>query len=524
MRRLHLLFVVLLLTAVGLSVAWYKYQTLGFPLTPDRETETWTVEAQIGVKPGTAPASVRFALPTDPPHYTLLDEGFVSRGWGLTTQSSDRQRESIWTKRNPAGNQTLYYQATVYRDQEEIEPSPYPGPATPPKLEEPLKSAAESFVEEIRAGSADIQTFATLLVKEVNASRPDENIAAFLKPDATETERTRLAIQLLAIARIPARMAHGVMLTDEGRNLTPTTWLEVHNSRRWVPIDPRSGAVGYPRQFLVWWHGDRSALTTSGLRDMELTFATTRNARDAVETAQLQSTIADSRLMDFSLLDLPIDTQNTYRILLLVPLGALIIVLLRNVIGIRTFGTFMPVLIALSFRETQLVAGVVLFTLIVALGLAIRFYLERLKLLLVPRLAAVVIVVILLMALISVVSHRLELDIGLSVGLFPMVILAMTIERVSIVWEEHGPGDALAQAAGSLVVAALAYLVMVNAYVTHLFFVFPELLLVVLAVTLLVGRYTGYRLTELFRFRAFKTLAQARRPDPPGDTPPGDHR
>jgi hypothetical protein len=32
--------------------------------------------------------------------------------------------------------------------------------------------------------------------------------------------------------------------------------------------------------------------------------------------------------------------------------------------------------------------------------------------------------------------------------------------------------------------------------------VFPELLLIVLAVTLLLGRYTGYRLTELWRFRA----------------------
>jgi len=31
--------------------------------------------------------------------------------------------------------------------------------------------------------------------------------------------------------------------------------------------------------------------------------------------------------------------------------------------------------------------------------------------------------------------------------------------------------------------------------------VFPELLLVVLAATLLLGRYTGYRLFELWRFR-----------------------
>ena len=32
---------------------------------------------------------------------------------------------------------------------------------------------------------------------------------------------------------------------------------------------------------------------------------------------------------------------------------------------------------------------------------------------------------------------------------------------------------------------------------------FPELLLVLLAVILLIGRYTGYRFSELIRFKTF---------------------
>jgi hypothetical protein len=39
--------------------------------------------------------------------------------------------------------------------------------------------------------------------------------------------------------------------------------------------------------------------------------------------------------------------------------------------------------------------------------------------------------------------------------------------------------------------------------IQHLVFVFPELLLVVLAASLLLGRYKGYRLSELIRFKAF---------------------
>jgi hypothetical protein len=106
------------------------------------------------------------------------------------------------------------------------------------------------------------------------------------------------------------------------------------------------------------------------------------------------------------------------------------------------------------------------------------------------------------MAVISIVFHQLGLDMGLSVGLFPMVILTMTIERMSIVWEERGPTEAIQQGVGSLIVAAICFTIMEIDVLKHLFFVFPELLLWVLAACLLLGRYSGYRLLELVRFKS----------------------
>jgi hypothetical protein len=222
---------------------------------------------------------------------------------------------------------------------------------------------------------------------------------------------------------------------------------------------------------------------------------------DPISLARRRSEVREGPISQLSLFALPIQTQAVYSILLLVPLGALVVVLLRNVVGMQTFGTFMPVLIALAFRETRLLWGIVLFTTLVALGLAFRFYLERLRLLAIPRLSAVLTIVVLLMVAVSVVSNRLGLDYGLSVALFPMVILAMTVERMSTVWEERGAGEAIQQGMGSLVVAAACFGVMEWNLVQHLVFVFPETLLIVLAITLLLGRYTGYRLTELRRFR-----------------------
>ena len=85
----------------------------------------------------------------------------------------------------------------------------------------------------------------------------------------------------------------------------------------------------------------------------------------------------------------------------------------------------------------------------------------------------------------------------------------MTIERMSVAWDERGAGTAIREGIGTLIVAALAYVVMSWPPLEHFVFVYPEVLLVLFAFALLLGRYSGYRLNELFRFRAL-----AREPDP----------
>jgi hypothetical protein len=85
-----------------------------------------------------------------------------------------------------------------------------------------------------------------------------------------------------------------------------------------------------------------------------------------------------------------------------------------------------------------------------------------------------------------------------------MIILAWTLERMSLIWEEEGKRSALFQVGGSLLVSVIAYSFMSIRQVQYWAFYFPELLLVLLALIILIGRYTGYRLSELFRFRDFK--------------------
>ena len=221
----------------------------------------------------------------------------------------------------------------------------------------------------------------------------------------------------------------------------------------------------------------------------------------SLELAQRRSLEQGFGLGTFSILNLPIQTQSVYEVLLLVPFGILIIVIMRNIIGLNSFGTFAPVLIALAFRETELLRGLLLFTFIVSIGLVFRFYLERLRLLLVPRLGAVVTVVVIIMTLISMISNQLEIDFGLSVSLFPMIIISMVIERMAWSGRSAARQPPSRRASAAWPWPRWRFLLCRSRLLGYWVTVFPELSLVVLAVIIALGRYTGFRLTELFRFR-----------------------
>ena len=205
-------------------------------------------------------------------------------------------------------------------------------------------------------------------------------------------------------------------------------------------------------------------------------------------------------LRGYSIYALPLEMRKTFAILVLIPVGAFVVVVLRNLVGIRTSGTFMPILMAMAFVQTTLLLGIVLFLVVVGVGLLIRGYLSRLNLLLVPRISAVLIVVVTVYFYITLLGLKMGIGDAFAITLFPMVIIAWTIERMSVLWEEDGPKEVAIQGGGSLFTAIIAYLAMTEPHVVYAISTFPSLILVILAVILAIGQYTGYRLVELQRF------------------------
>ncbi len=502
MKNRHIFFLAAALTAISLALFVYKARVLDYPLRPLEQRQVWNVEAVLSFDPGPAAVKATLRLPTLTPGFSVLDESFISRGFGVSTHLTPEGREAQWAIREASGRQTLFYRALVYQDPRRLVEDTTPPFPPRPELDEPSRLAMLGLIEDVQRQSADVASFTTELLRRINQGESDPYIGIFLDGRATPVQRAELATILLAGAQVPSRVAHGISLRDRSGTVQPDILLEVHDGVQWLYFNPVTLQQGLPPDFLIWWRGNEGLAGLDGGSRLEVALAVQPNLFDAMLIAERKAERVGSHIADFSLSTLPIATQSVYAVLLMVPIGALVIVMLRNFIGVKTFGTFMPVLVALAFRETQLLWGLTLFVVIVSLGLLIRFYLEKLRLLLVPRLTCVLTVVVILMAGISVLSQKLDLQPALSIALFPMVIIAMTIERMSIVWEERGASEAIQEGVGSLVVAALAYVVMGISWIEHLVFVFPELLLLVVVATLLMGRYTGYRLLELRRFRA----------------------
>lgn len=507
--KVYLLGMILILVGVGLVA--YKSQVLGLPVFPGNYQTVWTIEAKVEFEAMGKPVKVSLALPKNQTNMDVLDEIFSSSGYGFEIETDNGLARAVWSKRKVSGPQVLYYKLDVHQGGVMATPALVPEAVVASPLDwsgsrnASLRSAAASLLDNSWQASADTEGFVSQLIKSYNDS--DNHDSQLIKRSFPHKSNANVILDLLAIAKFPAHILRGIYLENDRSRISPDDLLEVYNGQAWLVFNPKNGVKGLPHNFLVWQRGGKSLIDVIGGKQSKVSFSILSNDVPIRDVALKQMSESQAALMDYSIYSLPIEQQSIFKFVLLVPVGALIVIFLRVVIGIRTAGTFMPVLLAIAFVQTNLVNGLIIFLLILFVGLWMRSMLNRLDLLLVSRIAAVVVIVVGMMAAMSIISYRLGISNALTVTFFPMIVIAWTIEHMSILWEDDGPSEVFIQTAGSLFVAILCYLLMTNHFISHWMFNFPELLLVLLGLIIMLGHYTGYRVSELIRFRNMKELS-----------------
>ena len=486
------LFLVILLFIAGVGTAAFRHQTYHIPLLPGERLTVWQVEARIEYAARGEETQAFLTLPPEQSGFRILGENGAAAGFGFGIESTQQQRRAHWTKRSALGQQTLFYKLELIEDLDyEVDSLP-PAELTETHWDEPDQTAVRQLIDSLIPITADAHSMAVQIIASMKRVPADQNIS-LLRDRYQDPE---LLARLLLSAGIPARTVQVLQLEDGRRRQALLDYVQIWQMDRWRLYNPDTGPVQRTDNLLLWQTDTPSVLEVMGGTRSRVSFSIISQTRSMLELAQEDPTPG----FQISLYSLPIAEQGMFKLIMLLPVGALVVVFMRILIGIKTSGTFMPVLIALAFLQTELLPGIASFVLVVAIGLVIRSYLSSLNLLLVARIATLVILVIGIISLFSIVSYRLGVMGGLTITFFPMIILAWTIERMSIIWEEEGPKEVLIQGGGSLLVATLAYLLMDLPLIRHLAFNFPELHLCVLSLVMIIGRYTGYRLLELYRF------------------------
>ena len=521
----RLLAVAAALAALGLGLVAFKVFGLGYELFPPPAPDRWSVQIEVRLdKPTGDRTRAAFFLPADGPRQKIYDERLAAEGMRFYIRPKAENRMGVVVG-SPTEAGAVTYSFSLQTLAEPDLPLPAGVPplseaeakalATHLEPEEAIQSDAAEVVallEELAVSRADrvaaLSAIHEFVVGEVETGDgkdgPQDAVAVLSRERGGPAGKARAEVALLRAAGIPARVVAGVPVA-EGRHPSLEYWVEASLDGRWWPLDPVHGSLGaLPGNRLVLHVGDQPALEATGVDRIDYRVSMLRERQSQFQLYQRRVSKSAPLLDKLSLHSLPVNTQVLFRVLLLVPLGALVVACFRNLVGVPTFGTFMPILISLAFRESGIGWGVTLLGLVVAIGYVGRWLLDKAQLLMVPRLSFLLTLVILIMAGVLIVGERLGMPTAYSIALFPIVILTMTIERLSITLVEEGPRNAAKMAAGTLLVAVAGYAVVASESLQQLVFTFPELHLVTLAVLLLLGRYTGYRLSEWTRFRAFR--------------------
>lgn len=486
---------------LGIYQTVQRHVALDIPWLPGENRTIWSIDAKIEFTAKNGPVLASLTTPKAQAGFTQLSQNAASPGYGLSFLNEGNTPQAQWAIREAQGKQILYYNVQMLVDQKSKDPliNEMPGLSRPQYGAAGL-AADKVIIEEAHAKSADAFSFTRELLKALNDEDPNQNVRLILNSNSPKED---LLVALLNEAKIPSKKIGALKLEDARRYQQLQPLVEVFQERDGVItsqlFDPHSTQAVNRENLLLWDQSGKALLELTGGKNSTVSFSMIKQNQPALSV--IMEKPVNEHLFNFSIHSLPIEDQSVFKGLLMIPLGVLVVVLMRVLVGLKTSGTFMPVLIAMAFVQTSLITGLVGFILLVSVGLFIRSYLSHLNLLLVSRISTVIIMVILLIALFGVLSYKLGLTEGLKITFFPMIILSWTIERMSVLWEEEGMKEVMKQGGGSLVVAVLAYFMMSNEYTRHLMFNFIGLQFVVMALVLLLGSYTGYRLLELRRFK-----------------------
>lgn len=303
--------------------------------------------------------------------------------------------------------------------------------------------------------------------------------------------KSRLLAALFNANNIPARVVGGVILTEDTQSIH--RWTEANIGGNWIPFDTYEGHFAQlPSNYLRVITGDYSFVTSDSNNP--------QNFKIRVNLERTNHYPNYAILNIWQLIDSDIIPLQPLLVLLLLPLGAYLVAIFKNVIGLDTYGVFLPVLIAFALMNMGVMPGLVFFTMIIGLIGILNIPLTKWEILHTPK----IVILLTAVAIISLISIQLFFQTGWvkpsATLTFPMIILTIISESFARKIEEESFQEALFIYAQTIIVTLTCTWILSSDLLQYFFLTFPEALLIVAGMSLLLGKWIGLRLIEYDRF------------------------
>ncbi|MCF7812756.1 PKD domain-containing protein [Candidatus Gracilibacteria bacterium] len=194
-------------------------------------------------------------------------------------------------------------------------------------------------------------------------------------------------------------------------------------------------------------------------------------------------------------------SQNVVYLLLAVPFIVFVIAFLRQFIGISTFGVYAPLMLALSFLVLGFNFGLMVFAVVMLVSYLIRLLFEKVELLYIPKVSLLLSILALSFFLVLGLAVYFDSTINLTLTIFPMLVMATLSEKFLSAQSSSGIKQALFAAGETVIVSFIGYFLVTWGWMESAILAMPELILLPIVGLIWLGRFTGLRLTEYFKFR-----------------------
>jgi len=202
---------------------------------------------------------------------------------------------------------------------------------------------------------------------------------------------------------------------------------------------------------------------------------------------------------------------STVTLILMLPIVVTMIAFFRQVVGIKAFGIYTPALVIFAFLAIKsesesgvfsgLKYGTAIFFSVILIGTLARMLIKPFRLLYLPR-VAIVISIVAVSTLLFLTFGGMFRRTGLAgVSIFPILIMITLVEKFVATQIERGDKIAVYLSLETYVISTLGYFLASWDKLIEYLQRYPWIALLAIGLNILLGKWTGLRLSEYIRFK-----------------------